>query len=210
MIFDNELDAYSLSYKLAMDNALAWLKASKLAFENGLYGQSYSLIITSFEEIGKAYISWLAANEIISLEDEMLEMAYSNHEFKTLVSDLISLQDALVLAMNLGIIEEDELWKEVTLVSGEAALRELVERSMDREDKRRLGMYVDVWEEDSGDFTVTSPKDIIEELPRKAIEEVERTHELLSVIFQFLDENPELMPFVIKNFKERMAEDNPK
>jgi len=60
-VFEDELDAYSRAYGLAMKNAKAWLEISTLALVNGHNGQAYSVAVTAYEEIGKACVTWLAA-----------------------------------------------------------------------------------------------------------------------------------------------------
>jgi len=65
-------------------------------------------------------------------------------------------------------------------------------------------MYVDVWEDDLGEFTVTSPLDISGEQATKANEEVERTLEILSILVTILESYVQLMEYFVRNFKERI------
>lgn len=199
--FDNELEAYSLAYELAMKNASAWKAIARLALELGFKGQAYSVAVTAYEEIGKAYISWLASKEVIPLDDEILELVYHKHVAKTIVSDFISFEDALLLSLGSGIISVDDILKELSVTSEEEALERL---AIEREDRRRLGMYVDVREEDMGLLSITSPDDISEKRAGDAIEEVENTHELLEILFRIYEDHPPLLEILKNNYKERM------
>ena len=202
--FDNELEAYSLAYELAMKNASAWKAIARLALELGFKGQAYSVAVTAYEEIGKAYISWLASKEVIPLDDEILELVYHKHVAKTLVSDLISFEDALLLSLGSGIISVDNILKELSVTSEEEALERLAIKAIEREDRRRLGMYVDVREEDMGHLSITSPDDISEKRAGDAIEEVENTHELLEILLRIYEDHPPLLEIFKNNYKERM------
>ncbi|MHA1936078.1 MAG: AbiV family abortive infection protein [Candidatus Thorarchaeota archaeon] len=201
--FVDEKDAYALAYRLALKNVSDWLEIAKSATLKGLYGQSYSLAITAYEELGKAYISWLAAMEFIQLEEEILELVYYKHEVKTFVSDLISIEDAMILALSTGIIDTDDILEELSLSSEEERFGELGVIAFEREQRRRKGMYVDVWEEDSGKFTVTSPDDFNEGRANSAIEEVARTLEILELLVKLTAEYPEIYKHLKSVYEER-------
>lgn len=207
-VFDTEIEAYSLAYELAMKNASAWLDIARSALEMGFNGQAYSVAVTAYEEIGKAYISWLAARDIIPLDDEILELACHKHVVKTLISDFISYEDALLLSLGSGIISVDDILKELSVTSEEEALERLAIKAIEREDRRRLGMYVDVWEKDDGQLSVTSPDDISEKRAGDAIEEVENTHELLEILLRIYEDHPPLIEILRKNYKERRNENH--
>ena len=202
-LFDTELAAYSAAYRLAMKNASAWIRISRLLLESGFYGQAYSVVVTAYEEVGKAYISWLAGKEVIPLDDEMLELVYYKHEAKTLVSDLISYEDALLLSLGSGILSTDDILKELSVTSEEEALERLAVEAIEREDRRRSGMYVDVWEEENGQLSVSSPFDISEKQASDAIEEVENTHELVDSLLRLYEIHPPLVEILKKKYEER-------
>jgi AbiV family abortive infection protein len=54
----NQLDAYRLVYKLALDNAEVLLDVAQESFQRERNGHAYSLAVLANEEIVKAYVSW--------------------------------------------------------------------------------------------------------------------------------------------------------
>jgi len=72
------------------------------------------------------------SKDIIPLDDEILELVYTKHEVKAFVSDLLSIEDALLLALSSGIVDSDDILKELSLASEEEALQGLVEDAIER------------------------------------------------------------------------------
>ncbi|MHA1903661.1 MAG: hypothetical protein ACW977_06815 [Candidatus Thorarchaeota archaeon] len=103
-------------------------------------------------------------------------------------------------------ISFDDILKELSVTSEEEALERITIEKIEREGRRRLGMYVDMWEEESGQLSITSPDDISEKRASDAIVEVENTHDLLGNLLKIYDAHPPLIEILQKNYEERKKE----
>jgi AbiV family abortive infection protein len=194
MKLSNETEAYKKASGLAFDNAERWLKVAKAAYAMGYYGQARSLAITAYEEIGKAVVSWWAAEEIVPIDDDLVIDAYSYHWTKTGISLILHSVIRLPVELAFGFIQEEDILKEIVTTNEEKeteALYEFAELLVELENKRREGMYVDIWKEEDGTLSITAPSDIEENRPRTAISEIEGVLQFAKSLFDYLDENPE-------------------
>lgn len=205
-LMKNLQEVYRIASTLAFENAERWLEVAKAAFQMGYYGQARSLTITAYEEMGKAIVSWWAANGIVPFDDDLVHDVYRVHWVKTTISAMLHGILQIPLDLSFGFIEENEFLKEAVTMNKEKLLEvsmDLLEAAAEVEFKRREGMYVDVWEEDDGSFTVTSPSDITEDRTKNAIEEVEFVLKFSTSLFKFLDENPQ----ELENYKTGVEEE---
>jgi len=131
---------------LSLENAEEWIKDAKLLMDNSSHGHSYSLLVFADEEIAKAYICWLVAEDMIPADSKFVQDIFSKHRTKheTLVS--IYLGAMLKEELSKGQITIEQILKEspvLTIEEIEKALGEM-ERLLDfTEMMRQKGIYVD-------------------------------------------------------------------
>jgi len=156
---------------LSLENAEQWIKDAKLLMDNSSYGHSYSLLVFADEEIAKAYICWLVAEDMIPSDSKFVQDIFSKHRTKheTLVG--IYLGAMLKRDISKGQITIEEILKEspaLTIEKLEKTLEEM-ERLLDfTEMMRQKGIYVD---EKEG--KMVSPKSIGKEECEELLQGVE-------------------------------------
>lgn len=76
------------------------------------YGHAYSVSVSAYEEIGKAWITWLAVEGFVPFDDEDLEKVYRYHEAKVAVAFSFSAIDWGYTLLGMGFIDIDDVLKE--------------------------------------------------------------------------------------------------
>jgi len=157
--------------KLCLENAEQWMNDAKLLMDNSSYGHSYSLLVFADEEIAKAYICWLVAEDMIPVNSKFVQDTFSKHRTKheTLVG--IFLGAMLKEDLSKGQITIEQILKEssaLTIEKIEKALEE-IEKLLDfTEMMRQKGIYVDKVE-----GRMVSPKSIGKEESEELLQGVE-------------------------------------
>ena len=152
--------AHHQAYELALQNAAVWLELANDAFDKEYYGHSFSMTVLANEEVVKAFTSWMVSQNYIPPEDERVKAAYSWHQAKGVISFGFHYQLAMNEMLRVGLLDADDLIKEIVTESPEQVEDELWNHAYEMEERRKKGVYVDIKETEDGSFLVTSPSDI--------------------------------------------------
>jgi len=199
--------AYESAYQLALENAKTWLLVAKHAFDAGNNGQAYALAVIANEEVGKAYVTWLAAMGFIPEEHPLVDKVYDNHKVKNAVTILIHDLRQIIEIVGWGIIDRDDLFKESTLnpPADEQIEQYLRERAKEIHEGRLDGMYVEIWEEDDGLFSARSPKSFPRERAEIAVDSVAWVLGLIWSLTEQVPENEELKLFLGRQLEDEWS-----
>ena len=150
--------------KLCLENAEQWMNDAKLLMDNSSYGHSYTLLVFADEEIAKAYICWLVAEDMIPVNSKFVHDTFSKHRTKheTLVSIFLG-------AMLKEELSKGQITIEQILKDSSALTIEEIEKLLDfTEMMRQKGIYVDKVE-----GQMVSPKSIGKEESEELLQGVE-------------------------------------
>ena len=73
---------FSKVSKESLENAQLWIKDAELLMDNRSFGHAYSLIVIADEEISKAHVCWLVAEDMIPYDSKLVKQAFSDHLIK--------------------------------------------------------------------------------------------------------------------------------
>jgi len=157
-------DIHCKAYQSALENAEKWLDIASVALQKGHYGQGYSITVTANEEIGKAYLSWMACEGYIPTSEELLNDVYWDHHTKTAVTLFYHYEQIAQDLMKSGLIDSDEALNAIVTTSQEDVAAKILEHAQEIEQGRRMGMYVNlIKDENRNPVGVQSPNDISRE-----------------------------------------------
>ncbi|UCF58543.1 MAG: AbiV family abortive infection protein [Candidatus Bathyarchaeota archaeon] len=73
---------YTKATKMSLENAEQWIKDATFLLGNSSFGHASALLRFAWEELAKAFLCWLSAEEIFPIENKVVRDAFKNHETK--------------------------------------------------------------------------------------------------------------------------------
>ena len=203
-------DIHCKAYQLALGNAEKWLDIASVALQKGHFGQAYSITITANEEIGKAYLSWMACEGFIPTNEELLNDVYWDHHTKTAVTLFYHYEQIAQDLMKSGLIDPDDALNAIVTTSQEDVAANILELAEEIEKDRRMGMYVDLIKDDNRKVVgVQSPNDISRERAVKFHKNIFSYLEGCQGLFDIVSKNEEVKELLAQLIQEEIRTSKP-
>ena len=206
-------NVFAQASKFALKNAEAWLMRAKQAKDSGPVGHSFSMAVTANEELAKAYISWMVSVGLFHPKHEFVLRTFDSHFVKHMFMIQTYLKDDLSIDLEIGVIDSDDLLREAlkkTETEAKAEFDEYIQRvaegSVEMEELRRDGIYVDIWDEDNDKYALSNPEDFSLTKRDAMLTLVEGGMYLIGMLLTMFQEIPEIEIKYVKYLKERLRE----
>ncbi len=197
----NQLEAYRMAYKLALDNAEVWLDLARESFLREHNGQAYSMAVIANEEVVKAYVSWGVSQEYIPPNYEIVTDVYRDHVEKGMISLDFHYEVIVQDFLKAGLIDMEEALGALVTVSSEEVAKTLREHANEMEKRRKAGVYVFRPRRTKGGYSVTSPADFPKTKAENLIEQVSLFHMSIKIMCEAVEKDEK-----VRDWFENQAE----
>lgn len=194
----------------SLENAKAWLMRAQQAKDSGPVGHSFSMAVTANEELAKSYVSWLVSVGLLHPEHEFVLRIFDRHEVKHMFMIHTYMKDDLSIALAVGIIDTDDLLSDaLTMTESDAKVKFeeyvqlLTDLSIELEDLRRDGIYVDIWKEDDGTYISSNPEQFSSKKRDNMLTLVEGGLDMIGGLLNLFQKDSDVEKNYIKFLRER-------
>lgn len=143
----NKILKYEQAMKLSLENAERFIEDAKILIQNSSFGHALALSIFGDEEIAKSYVCWFVVNKLMPASSIVAKEIFRDHYAKHENQIWLHIVALLAEQASSGEIKLEQIIKEGLMVRKdqlEKDLEKLNRLSIDREELRKRGIYVDI------------------------------------------------------------------